>query len=162
MAVLSHCGFLIPTKGVSAAYYSHPGRFEKLLRTYTDTPFVFAHMGGIAGFLETIMFTTRLANAYADFSPGQGTWVLNIAPAMVATIPAAKLMWGADTHYGVPDLIKTNQQALIAANHGPAFQKIFHDNARELFQRVGAIPAEKSKNRATKDTKNTKKGKEMN
>jgi predicted TIM-barrel fold metal-dependent hydrolase len=138
MAVLSHCGFLAPTKGVSAAYYSHPGRFEKLLRTYTDTPFVFAHMGGIAGFLETIMLTTRLPNAYADFSPGQGTWVLNVAPAMVATIPADKLLWGADSYHGIPDQLKANQQALIAANHGPAFDKIFHDNAKELFQRLGA------------------------
>ncbi len=139
MGVLTHCGFLLASKGVSAAYYSHPGRFEKLLRTYPETPFIFAHMGGIDGFLEAIMFTTRLANAYTDFSPGQGMWVLSVAPAMVATIPAGKLIWGSDTYEGIPGHLEFDRKALIAANHGPNFEKIFHSNAKELFQRIGAV-----------------------
>ena len=140
MAVLSHCGYLAPGPG-SAAYYSNPGRFEKLMRAYPETPFIMAHMGGIDAFLQTIMVTTRFSNAYADFSPGQGTWVLNVAPAMVATIPAHKLMWGADSYGGIPDQHKQNHAALIAANHGPSFAKMFYSNAKELFQRLGAIPS---------------------
>jgi predicted TIM-barrel fold metal-dependent hydrolase len=139
MAVLSHCGFLFPGPG-TAVYYSNPGRFEKLMRTYPDTPFIMAHMGGIDAFLQTIMLATRLPNAYADFSPGQGTWVLNVAPAMVATIPANKLMWGSDNYWGIPEQLQANRAALIAANHGPSFEKMFYSNAKELLQRLGAIP----------------------
>jgi predicted TIM-barrel fold metal-dependent hydrolase len=139
MAVLSHCGFLLPL-AVSAAYYSSPGRFEKLMRTYPEMPFIMAHMGGIGAFLQTIMLTTRLPNAYADFSPGQGMWVLSVAPAMIATIPANKLMWGADSYTGIPDQLKTDRTALIAANHGPSLEKMFYSNAKGLLQRLGVIP----------------------
>ena len=41
MAVLSHCGYLYPGPG-TAAYYSNPGRFEKLMRAYPDMPFIMA------------------------------------------------------------------------------------------------------------------------
>jgi uncharacterized protein len=140
MAVLSHCGFLFPGHG-SAAYYSNPGRFEKLMRAYPDMPFIMAHMGGIDAFLQTIMLTTRLANAYADFSPGQGTWVLKVAPAMVATIPAHKLMWGSDSYTGIPEQLREDRTALIAANHGASLEKMFYSNGKELLERLGAIPA---------------------
>ncbi|MCX7012851.1 MAG: amidohydrolase family protein [Candidatus Sumerlaeota bacterium] len=97
MAVLSHCGWLSPKAGSeTAAYYSHPGRFEKLIRLYPDTPFIMAHMGGIAGFLESVMLTTRTLNTYVDCSPGQGLWALTAAPQIVATIPPGQIMWGAD------------------------------------------------------------------
>jgi len=141
MAVLSHCGWLTPKAGVSVAYYSHPGRFEKLIRKYPDTPFILAHMGGIAGFLEAVMLTTRAPNAYVDCSPGQGAWVLSAAGTMAATIPPDKLMWGADSH-DLQHWLEHYAQALGKVGFGPHFEKIFYGNARGILERIGAIGKE--------------------
>ena len=139
MAVLSHCGWLSPKPGFAcAAYYSHPGRFEKVIRLYPETIFIMAHMGGIAGFLETVMLTTRTPNTYADCSPGQGLWVLESAPAIAATIPVERLMWGCDS-YDYPRLIPRYHAALENIGFGPHLEKIFHDNARGLLEKIGAI-----------------------
>jgi predicted TIM-barrel fold metal-dependent hydrolase len=140
MGVLSHCGFLAPQAGVAAAYYSQPGRFEKLLRTYKEMPFIFAHMGGIDGFLQTIMLTTRLPNAYTDCSPGQGAWVLDFAGQMAASIPPHKLMWGADS-YDLERWLNHNQPALEKIGFAEHLDKIFYSNAKELLVRIGALPA---------------------
>lgn len=137
MGVLSHCGWLTPVAGVSAAYYSHPGRFEKPIRRLPDTPFVMAHMGGIAGFMEGVMLATRTPNTYIDCSPGQGLNVLTWAPNLAAAIPPDKLMWGLDCCDFEPWMARY-AQALAGAGFGPHFQKVWHDNAAELFQRIGA------------------------
>ena len=139
MAVLSHCGWLAPKAGVTAAYYSHPGRFEKVIRRHSETIFILAHMGGIAGFLEAIMLTTRTPNSYVDTAPGQGTWVLECAGAMAASVPPDRLLWGADG-VGLSELIERHRKALVQLGHGPHLQKIFHDNARGIFESIGAIP----------------------
>ena len=138
MGVLSHCGWLTPKAGVSAAYYSHPGRFEKLVRTYTDTPFIMAHMGGIAGFLETVMLTTRTPNTYTDCSPGQGVWVLETAGAMAASIPPDKLLWGMDCYYD-EEWFDRQHSALAALGFGPHLDKIYHGNATAIFDKIGAL-----------------------
>ncbi len=140
MAVLSHCGWLMLQGGVTAAYYSQPGRFEKLVRTYTETPFIFAHMGGISGFLEAIMLATRAPNVYVDTSPGQGAWVLTAVGQMVATIPAAKILWGADS-YNQAEWLPHNAAALTAIGFGDDFEKIFYSNARDLLVKIGALSA---------------------
>ena len=139
MAVLSHCGWLMPMPGQSyASYYSHPGRFEKLVRIYPDTIFIFAHMGGIAGFLETIMLTTRTPNAYVDTAPGQGLWVLESAGPMAASVPPAKLMWGDDS-MPLPEYRDCYVKALAKIGYGPHFDKIFYANARGILERIGAL-----------------------
>ena len=141
MAVLSHCGWLSPRPGSEyASYYSHPGRFEKLVRAYPETPFIMAHMGGIAGFLEAVMLTTRTPNTYVDCSPGQGLWVLETVPDIAATIPVDKLIWGCDS-YDYENLIPRYHAALEGAGFGPHLEKVFCANARELLERIGAIPA---------------------
>ena len=139
MGVLSHCGWLAPSPGSeTAAYYSHPGRFEKLVRAYPETPFIMAHMGGIAGVLEGVMLTTRTPNTYVDCSPGQGLWALEAAGPMVATIPPDKLMWGADS-YNYEKLLPRYKAALEAIGFGPHFQAIFHDNAEGVLRKIGAV-----------------------
>lgn len=138
MAVLSHCGWLTPKSGITAAYYAQPGRFEKLIRTYTQTPFVLAHMGGMDGFLQMIMLITRNRNVYADCSPGQGTWVLDHAGEMVSSVPADRLMWGADS-YQQKHFLDHNRKALIKIGFGGDLEKIFYSNARSLFEGIGAI-----------------------
>ena len=140
MAVLSHCGWLAPSPGMGyASYYATPGRFEKLIRLYPETIFIMAHMGGINGFLESIMLTTRTPNTYVDCSPGQGTWVLEHAWPMVCTIPPERLMWGADC-MTLRETLARNRAALEARGFGPHFEKIFYGNARGILERIGALP----------------------
>jgi predicted TIM-barrel fold metal-dependent hydrolase len=139
MAVLSHCGWLSPRPGRAfASYYSHPGRFEKLVRLYPDTIFIMAHMGGFAGFLEAVMLTMRATNAYVDCSPGQGLWVLETAGALAASVPPGKLMWGADSDEHV-ELIPRYVQALRDLGYGPHLDKIFYSNARGVLEKIGAV-----------------------
>ncbi len=141
MAVLSHCGWLGGSgEQVSrkpwAAYYSHPGRFEKVVRLYPDTIFIMAHMGGIAGLLESVMLTTRTANTYVDCSPGQGLWALEAGGSITGSIPPEKLMWGADG-YGQAELIPRYKAALEGLGYGPHLEKVFYANARGVLQRLG-------------------------
>jgi predicted TIM-barrel fold metal-dependent hydrolase len=138
MAVLSHCGWLVPHMGVTAAYYSYPGRFEKPIRRHPETIFIMAHMGGIVGFLETVMLTTRTPNTYVDCSPGQGLWVLEHASSMAAGIPADKLMWGADCYQG-PQMLEQYCKALEGCGFGDDLDNIFYGNARGLLEKIGAI-----------------------
>ena len=139
MSALSHCGWLSPKPGVEyASYYSHPGRFEKLIRLYPEMNFIMAHVGGIAGFLEAIMLTTRTPNTYVDCSPGQGLWVLEAAGGMAATIPPEKILFGADS-LNYHSLLPRYQKALCRIGFGPHLERIFRDNARELLGKIGAV-----------------------
>lgn len=138
MAVLSHCGWLWHTFGITAAYYSHPGRFEKLVRRFSETPFIFAHMGGIAGFLEGIMLTTRTPNAYVDCSPGQGTWALKYAAAMTKSTPPDKLLFGADS-WDVAGVRDRAGKLMADIGFGEHFDKIYYSNTRGIFEKIGAV-----------------------
>ena len=138
MAVLSHCGWLAPRLGISASYYSQPCRFEKLIRSYPETPFILAHMGGISGFLDAIMLVTRAANVYVDTAPGQGTWVLENAGMMVGSIPADKILWGSDNAI-LEAQIQRVRRALIDIGLGPCLENIFYSNARSLLEQIGAM-----------------------
>jgi predicted TIM-barrel fold metal-dependent hydrolase len=141
MAVLSHCGWLSPREGCDyASYYAHPGRFEKLIRIYPRTVFIMAHMGGIAGFLEAVMLTTRTPNTYVDCSPGQGLWVLEHAGAMAGSIPPERLLWGADS-YRYDELIGRYRAALEALGFAERLDDIFYANARRLLEALGALDA---------------------
>jgi predicted TIM-barrel fold metal-dependent hydrolase len=140
MAVLSHCGWLMATAGVTASYFARPARFEKVIRRYTETPFILAHMGGIDGFLEAIMLVTRSPNTYVDTAPGQGTWVLQHAGAMAASMPPERILWGADG-CTVPALIETCRNSLIEHGRGGHLTDVFYGNARSLFEKIGAIEA---------------------
>ena len=139
MAVLSHCGWLAPKPGAAyASYYSHPGRFEKLIRIYPETPFILAHMGGIAGLLESVMLTTRTPNAYVDCAPGQGLWALEAGGDIVATIPPEKILLGCDS-YDYDGLLPRYHAALVARGFGEHLPGIFHDNALKLLTQIGAM-----------------------
>ncbi len=138
MAVLTHCGWLRADFGLVSSHYSAPGRFEKLVRRFTDLPFIFAHMGGVASFLEAIMLTTRTPNAYVDTSPGQGIWVLEHASEMARSIPPEKILWGADS---APPAkwIEPAIAVLEKAGFGEHLEKIFYSNARGLFETIQAV-----------------------
>jgi predicted TIM-barrel fold metal-dependent hydrolase len=139
MAVQSHCGWLFPSPGADyASYYSHPGRFEKVIRIHPETIFILAHMGGIAGFLESVMLTTRTPNTYVDCSPGQGLWALEYAGPLLGAMPPGRLLWGCDS-YDYADYIPRYHAALVKAGFGQHLAGIFHDNADGLLRRIGAI-----------------------
>lgn len=139
MGVLTHCGWLWPKEmRRHAAYYSHPGRFEKVIRMHPDVPFIMAHMGGIAGLLDTVMLTTRTPNTYTDCSPGQGLWVLESTGDVAASVPPGKLLWGADSPYH-KDTFERYRKALIARGFGPRLKAIFRDNARGIFEKLGVV-----------------------
>jgi len=143
MAVLSHCGWLGGSGDRMshkpwAAYYSHPGRFEKIIRLYPDTVFILAHFGGIAGVLEAVMLTTRTPNCYVDCSPGQGLWAVETCGAIAASVPPDKLMWGADS-LSQAVLIKRYRKALVELGYGPHLSKVFHDNAKGILERLNVL-----------------------
>jgi predicted TIM-barrel fold metal-dependent hydrolase len=138
MAILSHCGWLAAGNKPVATYFATPGRFEKPIRVFPQMTFIMAHMGGIPGFLETVMLTTRTPNTYADCSPGQGTWVLENAGPMAATIPPEKLLWGADNK-DPGGTMDRHAAAMEKIGLGPHFEKIFHANARGILEKIGAI-----------------------
>ena len=97
-----------------------------------------AHMGGIAGFLETVMLTTRTPNTYTDCSPGQGRWVLETTGAIAASIPPEKLLWGSDTHEP-GEGVERYRQSMVALGFGEHLDKIFRDNALGIFEKLGVL-----------------------
>jgi len=137
MAVLSHCGWLAPHAGVTAAYYSNPGRFEKVIRRHPETVFILAHAGGIDAFTQTVMLTTRTPNTFTDISPGQGLWVVEHAPSIAAGIPPDRMMWGADMYYD-KDFLERYRKALVAMGFAEHLEKVFYSNAKGLLVRIGA------------------------
>jgi len=144
MGVLSHCGWLggsgdRMTRKPWAAYYSHPGRFEKVVRLYPDTVFILAHFGGIAGVLESVMLTTRTPNVYVDCSPGQGLWAVETCGAVAGTVPPGKLMWGADSQEQ-KTLIGRYRRALVGLGFGAHLDKVFYSNARGILEKLGVFP----------------------
>ena len=154
MGVLSHCGWLGGSGAQMdrkdwAAYYSHPGRFEKVIRLYPETPFIMAHFGGIAGMLESVMLATRTPNCYIDCSPGQGLWAVEACGAIAASIPPTKLMWGSDTN-DPGGHIDRYRKGLVKLGYGPHLKKLFYDNAAGILDQLGVLPERLKKKEAPK------------
>jgi len=145
MGVLSHCGWL-GFKGVSSTKYARPGRFEALFRRFPDTLFIMAHMGGIDGFLEGIMYTTRTPNVYLDTTPGQSYWVFEHAPEMVRGMPAERLLLGTDGIQPVSEDWDCSKQydkiaaALDKLGWSEHLEDIFYNNAAAVIEKYGLLP----------------------
>ncbi len=75
---LSHCGYISgvedPT-GRICGLTATPLHFEIPMRRHPKINFIFAHFGGAATYLETIVAISRFPNACADTCPGWGKWV---------------------------------------------------------------------------------------
>ncbi|MHC4713398.1 MAG: amidohydrolase family protein [Planctomycetota bacterium] len=143
--VLSHCGWL-GSKGVSSTKYARPGRFEELFRRFPDTLFIMAHMGGIDGFLEGIMYTTRTPNVYLDTTPGQSYWVVEHAAEMVRGMPPERLLLGTDGIEPVTDDWDCSKQydqiaaAIEKLGWGGHLDDIFYNNAALVIAEYGLLP----------------------
>lgn len=143
--VLSHCGWL-GSKKISSTKYARPGRFEELFRRFPDTLFILAHMGGIDGFLEAIMYTTRTPNVYLDTTPGQSYWVYEHAGEMVRGMPVERLLLGTDGIQPVSEGWDCSKQygAIAAAieklGWGAHIEDIFYNNAARVIEQYGLLP----------------------
>ena len=94
--------------------------------------------GGIAGFLEGIMLTTRTPNAYVDCSPGQGWWVFRHAGKMAGSTPPEKLLFGADSS-NIASGANYISEKMTEVGFGEHLDKIFYSNTRGIFEKVGAV-----------------------
>lgn len=143
--ILSHCGWL-GFKGVSSTRYARPGRFEELFRRFPDTLFIMAHMGGIDGFLEGIMYTTRTPNVYLDTTPGQSYWVFEHAAEMVRGMPVERLLMGTDGIQPVTEDWDCSRQydeiaeAIEKLGWGEHIQDVFYKNAARVIEKYSLLP----------------------
>jgi len=144
--VLSHCGWL-GTKDVCATKYARPGRFEEVFRRFPETLFVMAHMGGIDGFIEGIMYTTRTPNVYLDSTPGQSHWVFAHAGEMVRGMPHERLLMGTDgigaaweDGIDVGEEYRVQSEMLENIGWGQWAEEIFYTNAARVIEKYKLIP----------------------
>ncbi|MCD6405346.1 MAG: amidohydrolase family protein [Planctomycetes bacterium] len=143
--ILSHCGWL-GAKRLSSVKYARPMRFEELFRRFPDTLFIMAHMGGISGFIEGIMYTTRTPNVYLDTTPGHSHWVFKHAGEMVRGMPVERLLLGTD---GISppskDWDASKQYELIASEiddlgWGEHLEDIYYNNAARVIEKYKLLP----------------------
>lgn len=139
LMVLSHCGWLMPDRDRPKLRMSSltatPFHFEVPARRHPKTNFLFAHFGGGASYLETVVLLSRLPNCYADTCPGWGTWVWKNRMPGLRGLDPAKILYGTDnagSEYGASIREHT---AMMRANgyKSTDLKKFFHDNARRLL-----------------------------
>lgn len=144
--VLSHCGWLGLKGIISATKYARPSRFETLFRRFPETLFVMAHMGGIDGYLEGIMYTTRTPNVYLDTTPGQSYWVFEHAGECVRGMPVERLLLGSDGIQPVSDEWDCSRQyneiaaAIETLGWGEHVEDIFYNNAASVIEKYKLLP----------------------
>lgn len=144
--ILSHCGWL-GTDKVCSTRYARPGRFEEVFRRFPDMLFVMAHMGGIDGFVEGIMYTTRTKNVYLDSTPGQSHWVFAHSPEFVRGMPHERLLLGTDGFSlpgedGIDSSAEYKIQAEMLDKLGWAQYKddVFYNNAVRVIEQYKLFP----------------------
>ncbi len=93
---LPHCGWLIASAVDIDSATATPAHFEKPARRHRKINFVFAHFGGGATYLETVVLISRLANAYADVCPGWGRWVFENHMPGLSSVPFSQVLYGTD------------------------------------------------------------------
>jgi len=74
-----------------------PSHFEVPARRHPKINFIFAHFGGGATYLETVVLTSRLKNAYADVCPGWGKWVFENRMPGLGSVPFSQVLYGTDS-----------------------------------------------------------------
>jgi len=146
LGFLSHCGWLGST-AISSTKYARPGRFEKVFRRFPETLFIMAHMGGIDGFLEGIMYTARTPNVYLDTTPGQSYWVFENAGSLVRGMPRERLLLGSD---GIAPPYEDGTDCsgvygrvagcLEGIGWGGALEEVFYGNPVRVIEEYGLLP----------------------
>ena len=94
---LSHCGWLRPmgrqrinSRTASPLYFEIPARMHPGIN------FVMGHFGGGATYLETLTYTSRMENVFADTCPGWGQWVFQHRMPGLEGLNFEKVLYGTD------------------------------------------------------------------
>jgi predicted TIM-barrel fold metal-dependent hydrolase len=144
MLVFSHCGWLAPepkapSRRISSLAGASPFHFEVPARRHPTVDFVFAHFGGGATYLETLVLTSRLANTYADTCPGWGRWVWENDLPGLSSMPRTQLLYGTDNAgeaYGQDDVWWT-RKLLSMGFTDEDISRYFFGNAARLLGMAG-------------------------
>ncbi|MEI7905363.1 MAG: amidohydrolase family protein [Candidatus Firestonebacteria bacterium] len=140
MLVFSHCGWLLdndknPAMRISSLDGASPFHFEVPARRHPKINFIFAHFGGGATYLETLVLTSRLKNAFADTCPGWGRWVFEQNMPGLSAMFRNKLLYGTDNIgevYGLDETWWTNKLTSL----GFTLQDIhmyFYENSAKIL-----------------------------
>jgi len=137
MICFPHCGWLgydkktiNTTTGVASPYH-----FELPARRHPGINFIFAHFGGAATYIETIVLTSRLKNCFADTCPGWGTWVFENNMPGLESLFKDRIMYGTDNageNYG-KDGIWWPKKLKTLGYKKEDINKFFYLNAAKLL-----------------------------
>ena len=95
---LSHCGWLgIKGRRRISSRTASPMCFEIPARMHPGINFIMAHFGGGDTYLETLTYTSRLENMFADTCPGWGRWVFQHRMPGLEGLNFEKVLYGTDT-----------------------------------------------------------------
>jgi predicted TIM-barrel fold metal-dependent hydrolase len=134
---LSHCGWLILNEHTkdSSALTASPFHFEVPAKRHPNINFIFAHFGGAATYLETIVLTSRLKNAFADTCPGWGKWVFENELPGLKSLHIDQIMYGTDNageNYGKDEIWWTKKLKKLGYSEEDIY-KYFYLNAAKLL-----------------------------
>lgn len=140
LLALTHCGWLLhdpeQPKIRKSSLTATPFHFEVPARRHPGINFVFAHFGGGATYLETVVLLSRLANCYADTTPGWGTWVWENRMPGIQGVDRSKILYGTDsagTKYG--ESIRAQSKMMRDNGYKPSdLKKFFYENAKRLLK----------------------------
>jgi predicted TIM-barrel fold metal-dependent hydrolase len=140
LMALSHCGWLAPNKQRPRlriqSLTASPFHFEVPARRHPGINFIFAHFGGGATYLETVVLLSRLPNCYADACPGWGLWVYENRMPGVQSLDRSKVLFGTDSagdQYG--KCIREWSKIMRSNGYNSAdLRKYFYENAARLLK----------------------------
>jgi len=140
MLVFSHCGWLSPNEKnpsmrIASIGYASPFHFEVPARRHAKINFIFAHFGGGATYLETLVLTSRLKNCFADTCPGWGKWVWENDMPGLKTMYRTQLLYGTDNageNYGQDDSWWTGKLLSYGFNDND-IHMYFHVNSAKIL-----------------------------
>jgi len=102
--VFSHCGWVSRSgewaRRRLSSLTATPFHFEVPARKHPKVRFIFAHFGGAATYLETIVLLSRLPNCFADTCPGWGKWVWENRLPGLKGLDRSKVLFGTDGEQG--------------------------------------------------------------
>jgi len=98
MMCLSHCGWLGRLADGQRAHSltATPFHFEVPARRHPGINFIFAHFGGAATYLETVVITSRLKNCFGDVTPNWGRWVFEQRMPGLTALDYRQVLYGTD------------------------------------------------------------------
>jgi len=140
MLVFSHCGWILENEtnramSLQSINGASPFHFEVPARRHPGVNFIFAHFGGAATYLETLVLTSRLKNTFADTCPGWGRWVFENDLPGLKSMPRHKLLYGTDNEaelYGMDDEWWSKKLTSLGFTYGDLYL-YFYENSKKIL-----------------------------